>query len=518
MPWGKRNGLKLEEDDDELQLDTEAPTTRKIDVKRQYAVALVANVMMLSYGLGAGWPAPALPQLMSNSTSPLPGAPLSLEDSTWFATLITITGIPLGPFFAYICEGKGRKACGYLTAVLHAVGHLTCAVGFPVGQALHSRSTIIISLYISRSILGMATSSGFIFTPLYVREISDDTTRGPIGVLNTVIINVGVLAAYVIGTYCSVPVVAWIYAVPPVVFIIIFYWMPETPVYLLRNGRETEAQRALRMLRGPVYDIKGEIEEIKASLNAMKADSRGGAAAILKEFVSSRASRQATLIMVLLMINQQFSGLFSIISYTVQIFEESGSKLSPYLSSIIVGIMLTVGTIISAFMCNRWGRKILLILSDAIMAITMFGMGLYFYLKHTGYDVSQIGWAPVTCLSLYVIAFNLGLGPINMLLFTELFSPKLVSTALSLTGPIPGISAFIIGKFFHTVSELIGVHSCYWGFASVCAISITFIVAVVPETKNRPLDSILRELEGADKKKQRRVNYDNVRTNTTQRT
>ncbi|KAK7869841.1 hypothetical protein R5R35_008058 [Gryllus longicercus] len=475
----------------------------RMDVKRQYGAALVVSMLMFNYGLAAGWPATVLPHLMSPEESPLASGPVSLEDSTWLATLLTITGIPVAPLVAVACERWGRKSVGYLTGALHVFSNL-----------LPAFSLTIEALYVSRSLLGWACAFGFIFTPLYIREISDDETRGPLGVLMTIVINVGVLAVYVIGTYCSVVTTSWLCALPAVLFLVLLFWLPETPVYLLMKGREDEARSALVFLRGPRYDVQAEVDCVNESLRSMKANVPGGPS-ILKELFTSKASRRAGIIMIGIMINQQFSGLFCIVSYTVQIFQEAGSNMSPYLSSIVVGFMMLVGTIVSVFLCKRMGRKILLIISDVFMAVSLFGMGLYFYLKHIGEDTSKFGWVTLVCLSVYIIGFNIGLGPISMLVYTEIFSPKLVSTALAVSGPIPGILSFIIGKFFYTVADIVGVYTCYWGFATTCALGVAFIIAAVPETKNRPIDSILKELEGISPEIESRPKkgYDPVDTN-----
>lgn len=116
------------------------------------------------------------------------------------------------------------------------------------------------------------------------------------------------------------------------------------------------------------------------------------------------------------------TGINAIVFYTVEIFKSAGTKMDPNLSSIVVGVVLLVSVTISAFLIDRLGRRILLIISDGGMAIGLFGLGLFFYLKEENVDgiADSLGWLPLASLMMFVASFNFGYGPVPWLYCGEL--------------------------------------------------------------------------------------------------
>jgi facilitated trehalose transporter len=139
-----------------------------------------------------------------------------------------------------------------------------------------------------------------------------------------------------------------------------------------------------------------------------------------------------------------FSGLNAVIFYTVQIFKSAGTAINPNISSIIVGLVLLISNTVATFLIDKIGRRILLIVSDSGMALGLFGLGLFFYLKDlnsinlgetidycnshnaTGYEneinsvPESLGLLPLASLMLFVASFNFGFGPIPLLYIGEL--------------------------------------------------------------------------------------------------
>lgn len=96
--------------------------------------------------------------------------------------------------------------------------------------------------------------------------------------------------------------------------------------------------------------------------------------------------------------------------YTVDIFEDAGSTLDPKIATIIVGLIQVVASIVAAVLMDRAGRRVLLLLSGALMTISLCVLGGFFYMKEEDPTVKEsLGWLPLLCLMAFIVAFSLGM-------------------------------------------------------------------------------------------------------------
>lgn len=130
----------------------------------------------------------------------------------------------------------------------------------------------------------------------------------------------------------------------------------------------------------------------------------------IRDLFAVTANRRGFLICIMLMFFQQFSGINAVIFYSVQIFQSAGSKLDPSVCSIIVGVVQVLMTFASAALVERAGRKILLLISSSVMCLCLGVLGVYFYMKDNGSDVSNIGMVPLLSLVMFIVCFSIGYG------------------------------------------------------------------------------------------------------------
>ena len=171
------------------------------------------------------------------------------------------------------------------------------------------------------------------------------------------------------------------------------------------------------------------------------------------------------------------------------LLQAAGSDLEPSTATIIVGAMQVV--------VDRLGRRLLLLISDSVMAICALLFGVYFYLKSEGEDTSSLGWLPLTSVCLFIIVFSLGYGPIPWMMVGELFAPQIKGFASSLSCVLNWILAFIVTKFYSDLVLAFSIQATFWIFAVLSAIGTVFVFFIVPETKGKTLDEIQRELGGS---------------------
>lgn len=124
-------------------------------------------------------------------------------------------------------------------------------------------------------------------------------------------------------------------------------------------------------------------------------------------------------------------------------------------------------------------------------------LGGFFYLLDNHPDtVRDLGWLPLASLSIYMVAFSLGFGPIPWIMLGEIFSNELRPYGGPLCGFFNWFITFFLLYFFGSLSDAIGMGQSFWMFALINCSSIFFILISVPETKDKSLLEIQRILAG----------------------
>lgn len=159
--------------------------------------------------------------------------------------------------------------------------------------------------------------------------------------------------------------------------------------------------------------------------------------------------------------------------------------------------MQVVATFVSTIVVDKLGRRILLLASGTVMALSTTALGVYFYLKDQDQtSVDNLGWLPVVSLCIFIIMFSIGYGPVPWLMMGELFSTDIKGFAGSIAGTTNWLLAFIITKTFKNLNEGMGSGGTFWLFAGLTALGVFFVFFFVPETKGKSLNEIQQELAG----------------------
>ncbi|PSN54585.1 hypothetical protein C0J52_07383 [Blattella germanica] len=449
----------------------------------QYLATIIVNLSSLAYGTFAGWPSPAIFVLQSDNP-PIGDEPITDEEASWIGSLLFLGFLCGTPVYSYIADRFGRKPACLLIALPIIINWILIIFG----------ETVFLIL-VARFIVGLSIAGVFTVVPIYVGEISEVSIRGTLGTVLSIFANFGVVFAYIVGSYTSYRTFAIVLLIIPILFLVTFMWMPETPIYLLKKGEVKKAKLALKMLRGNVEEeIENEITNMTQLLKEI--EERDSGSKILKELLFNKGSRRGLAIGVVVSLTQMFSGVYVILSYNAVIFEMANVDIPPEICSIITGSVLFIAPILSCFLMDRAGRKILLISSLTVMTICQIVLGTYFFFLEYGTDLTSVGFIPVLCLCLYLLSLGLGIGPINMVLFSEIFLPHVRSLSASISTFLMSISAFIVTRFYNDLSSVIGVYGSFWFFACCCILGGVYSVLYIPETKNRTIESIYAELNG----------------------
>jgi MFS family permease len=228
-------------------------------------------------------------------------------------------------------------------------------------------------------------------------------------------------------------------------------------------------------------------QEARRMLDAQRAGPalRPGAPARLRSIAGP-----ALLIGLTLAVLQQLSGINAVFSYAPSIMEKAGlSASSSILAALVVAAVNVGATLVALPLVDRVGRRPLLLVSlaGAAFALALFGLT---------FTTAGGSAAPLACLVAFILAFELGLGPIFWLLIAEIFRPEGKATAVSACTAVNWLSNFAVGLAFPSVAAWVGQGRVFWIFAASCALGLVFVHRFVPETKARlfpEIDAELRE-------------------------
>ncbi|XP_002138561.2 facilitated trehalose transporter Tret1-like [Drosophila pseudoobscura] len=440
---------------------------------KQYLAGVAAAFGAFCLGASIGWSGPVEKEVRGGGAYKF--TPSSAEWG-WISSLLTLGAatscIPAGVLIGIF----GRK-----------ITMLGLAPPFFIGWLLIIFAQKAFMLMIGRFIVGFCGGAFCITAPMYNTEIAELSKRGIMGCFFQLLIVHGVLYGFIVGAYAKVKMMNILCGILPIIFFVLFIWMPESPVYLAQKGKNDKAEKSLKFLRGKDADVSAESNQMASEGNKEKVKPM--------QALCRKNTLKSLGISMMLMVFQQVTGINAIIFYSTGIFTDAGTGFSPAISTIIIGVVMVIATIVSIMLIDRVGRKILLLVSAALMFVTTLIMAVYFQwlLK------KNVGWLPVLAVCVFISGFSFGFGPVPWLLMAELFAEDAKPVAGAIAGTTNWMCAFIVTLAFPLIKDGFGAAACFWIFAAVSFAAIIFVLFLVPETKGKTLNEIQGMIAGGKK-------------------
>ncbi|NXW78821.1 GTR6 protein, partial [Hirundo rustica] len=465
---------------------------RSLHNKRLYLAVFAAVLGNFSFGFALVYPSPVIPALEAH-----PSAALRLDQHTapWFGSVFTLGAAAGGLSTMLLNDCLGRKLSIMFSAVPSALGY-----------ALLAGAQGLWMLLLGRVLTGYAGGVTSASIPVYISEISHPGVRGMLGACPQIMAVLGSLVLYALGKYLPGLVLDWRWLavageVPVFAMVLLLCFMPNSPRFLLSQGKEEEALGSLCWLRGEDTDYAREYEQIKDSVR--KQSRRVSCAELKDPFLY-----KPILIAAGMRFLQQLSGVTCILVYLQPIFKKTSVILKPEYDAALVGLVRLSAVAIAAVSMDKAGRKILLFVSAGVMLVSNLTMGLYIHwvpASHNGTAAnatvaSSAGLAaeptnyitliPLLATMFFIMGYAMGWGPITWLLMSEILPLKARGVASGLCVVVSWLTAFTLTQFFLPVVNAFGLEVPFLFFAVISAGNILFTGCCVPETKGRSLEQI----------------------------
>ncbi|XP_053726710.1 solute carrier family 2, facilitated glucose transporter member 8 [Synchiropus splendidus] len=445
----------------------------KVRNSRLYLATLVSVLGPMSFGFVLGYSSPAIPELTRISN---PELRLNDVEASWFGSVVTLGAAGGGLLGGWMVEKVGRK-----------LSLMFCSLPFVFGFTLIIAAQKLWMFYLGRVLTGLASGVTSLVVPLYISEMAHERVRGTLGSCVQLMVVLGIMGVYLAGLFLDWRWLAIVCSIPPTLLMVCMCFMPESPRFLLSQGKRREAEEALLFLRGPDAPVEWECARIE---DACEEQGSSFQVSDLKD----PGVYKPLLIGVMMMMFQQLTGINAIMFYAENIFQQAHFKQSD-LASVIVSLIQVVFTAVAALIMDKAGRKLLLVISGIAMAISTTAFGVYFYVitelhllaSQTNADLS---WLPLASMCVFIMGFALGWGPIPWLVMSEIFPVKVRGFASAVCVLTNWTMAFIITKTFQDMMTTMTSAGTFWLFASMCVLNVIFTVVFVPETKGRTLEQI----------------------------
>jgi len=337
------------------------------------------------------------------------------------------------------------------------------------------------SLVLARIAGGLAVGAVSTVSPIFISEVAPSKYRGSLVSMYQLFIVTGILISYAIN-YMLHDIGEnnwrWMFAtgaIPSTVFLVMLFFISETPRFLYLKGKKDEAFAVLERINGKLT-AKKEIIEIQKSITSTPANFR---------MLFDPSLRKVLFVGIILAILIQLSGINTIIDYAPKIFESAGWGLNTGLFATFgLGIVNVVCTLVSILIIDRFGRRPMYIIGSAGMSLALIGLSI------AGLTGQFSGPTVLILIIIFLIFFSTFIGPVFWTYMSEIFPNWIRGTAMSVPTFIQWVFNALIVLLFPSMLSQFEPGISFGILAIFAVIQLLFSVKYVKETKGKMLEEI----------------------------
>ena len=323
---------------------------------------------------------------------------------------------------------------------------------------------------VARFVGGVGIGIASALAPMYIAEVSPAGIRGRMVSLNQMTIVLGILAAQVVNMLLARDTsvaesqawnvawgwrwMFWAETLPAALFLVMSFFIPESPVYLQLKSRPRAAKEA----------VSG-----------------------LGELLQARYGR-VLLLGLVVAVFQQWCGTNVIFNYAQEIFVGAGFNVdSMFINIVITGIANVVFTLVALYTIEKWGRR-------TLMLIGAGGLGAIYLTLGTCYHLDVTGIVMVVLVVMAISVYALTLGPVTWTLLAEIFPNRIRGVAMATCTFALWTGCCTLTFSFPPMNAALGSSGTFWIYSAICACAFVFLYRHCPETKGKSLEQLEKEL------------------------
>jgi sugar porter (SP) family MFS transporter len=271
--------------------------------------------------------------------------------------------------------------------------------------------------------------------------------------------------------------------VPSLLFLLGASLIPESPRWLVKNGRAERARQILARIGGEQH-AAAEVADIQQTIAGDEMQR-----VRFTDLLEPKLSR-ILLVGITLAVLQQWSGINSIFNYAEEIYRSAGYGISDIMFNIVItGAINLVCTLVAIGTVDHFGRRRLMLFGCAGIGLSHALIGIAYYLGLKGLSVLVFTLCALGC-------YGISLAPVTWVLIAEIFPNRIRGAAISVAVSALWIACFILTFLFPILTGKVGMAATFWLYAGICVLGFVFVFLRVPETKGKTLEQIERELVG----------------------
>ena len=389
----------------------------------------------------------------------------------------------------FLSDGIGRKKTMLIAAIMFSISALGCAVAANFTQ-----------LVVFRMFGGFGIGVVSIVSPMYISEVAVASKRGTLVALYQLMITLGFLLAYLVNfvIYKNVDeslsgsamtnmfnAEYWrgmlgCNLIPDIIFLVVIFFIPESPRWLLVKGRRAEANAILQRIYLTEEEAALQADATLSSINGeVKTD--------WKEIFEPGIFK-AVLIGCAIAILGQFMGVNAVLYYGPKIFEDAGMTGDvSLLSTVLVGVVNFLTTIIATVIIDKVGRKQLVYWGVSAMIICLLAIALYFF---KGEALGLGNGFLLAFFLLYVFSTAISISAVVFVILSEMYPNRVRGLAMSIAGMALWVGTYLIGQLTPWMLESLTPAGTFLTFALMCIPYLLIMWKLMPETTGMTLEEI----------------------------
>lgn len=414
---------------------------------------------------------------------------------TGFNVGAILLGCAVGAFIA----GRLADMIGRRTVMLLA------AVAFIISAIWAGAADTSTHFIIARFVGGLGVGAASVLAPAYISEVTPAAIRGRLSSIQQIMIIIGLTGAFVANYalaataggstaefWMGFPAWRWMFwmqVIPAGIYLVALLFIPESPRYLVVKGRDAEAEVVLSRLFGTGAGAR-KVAEIRASLAK---DHKPKFSDLLNP--TTRKIQPIVWAGLILAVFQQLVGINIVFYYGAVLWQSVGFSENDALQiNILSGVLSIAACLFAIAVIDKIGRKPLLLIGSAGMAVTL-GVMAWCFSRATMLDGAmhlddQTGMIALVAANAYVVFFNLSWGPVMWVMLGEMFPNQMRGSALAVAGFAQWIANFGISVSFPTMAASLGLTITYGFYAASAVVSFFLVSSLINETKGRELEDM----------------------------